>query len=102
MYPLVRPFLFRHDAEDAHEMGIELASWLAESPARCRFVHDFLARPASIPKRVAGLDFPNPVGLAAGLDKDGEGPLAWWAFGFGFIELGTVTQRPQSGKPWPR
>jgi hypothetical protein len=49
-----------------------------------------------------GLDFPNPVGLAAGLDKNAEAPLAWWAFGFGFLELGTVTPRPQAGKPKPR
>lgn len=102
LYRLVRPFLFRHDPEDAHEMGIDFARWLAEDEARCRFVHDFVARPADRPVRVAGLTFPNPVGLAAGLDKNAEAPLAWWAFGFGFVELGTVTPRPQAGKPRPR
>src|SRR4051812_14723639 len=102
LYSLVRPLLFRHDAEHAHEMGIEFAAWLAESAERCRFVHDHFARPLSRPKRVAGLTFPNPIGLAAGLDKNAEAPLAWWAFGFGFVELGTVTPRPQAGKPKPR
>src|SRR4051812_11195894 len=102
LYSLVRPLLFRHDAEHAHEMGIEFAAWLAESAERCRFVHDHFARPLSRPKRVAGLTFPNRVGLAAGLDKNAVAPLAWWAFGFGFVELGTVTPRPQAGNPRPR
>jgi dihydroorotate dehydrogenase len=102
LYRLARPFLFRHDAEEAHEIGIGCARWLAESTAACRFIHDFVAKPADRPKRVAGLTFPNPVGLAAGLDKNAEAPLAWWAFGFGFAELGTITPRPQSGKPKPR
>ncbi|HEX8913970.1 MAG TPA: quinone-dependent dihydroorotate dehydrogenase [Humisphaera sp.] len=102
LYTLVRPFLFRHDAEEAHEIGIGFARWLAEDAAKCRFVRACVTRPADRPKVVAGLTFPNPVGLAAGLDKNAEAPMAWWAFGFGFLELGTVTPRPQAGKPKPR
>ena len=101
-YPLIRPFLFQLDAERAHETGIGVARFLAHHPGLSEFVHDSLARPALLPRRVAGLTFPNPVGLAAGLDKNAEAALAWWAFGFGFVELGTVTPRPQAGKPRPR
>jgi dihydroorotate dehydrogenase len=102
LYRLARPFLFRHDAEEAHEIGIGVARWVAESTERAQFIHDFIAKPADRPKVVAGLSFPTPVGLAAGLDKNAEAPLAWWAFGFGFAELGTITPRPQAGKPRPR
>src|SRR4051812_12647147 len=102
LYRLARPFLFRHDAEEAHEIGIGFARWLAEGEERCRFIRDFVAKPADRPTRVAGLTFPNPIGLAAGLDKNAEAPLAWWAFGFGFAELGTITPRPQAGEPKPR
>ena len=102
LYAIARKYLFRQDAEEAHEMGVGFARWLAEDAERCRIVHDVFARPAARPKVVAGLMFPNPVGLAAGLDKNAEAPMAWWAFGFGFLELGTVTPRPQSGKPKPR
>src|SRR4051794_23900312 len=102
LYPLIRPFLFQLDAERAHETGIGVARFLANHPGLAEFVHDSLARPALLPRRVAGLTFPNPVGLAAGLDKNAEAALAWWAFGFGFVELGTVTPRPQAGKPRPR
>jgi dihydroorotate dehydrogenase len=102
LYAIARQFLFRQDAEEAHEMGVGFARWLSEDAERCRLVHDVVARPAARPVRVAGLSFPNPVGLAAGLDKNAEAPMAWWAFGFGFLELGTVTPRPQAGKPKPR
>ena len=58
--------------------------------------------PESEPIQLMGLTFPNRLGLAAGLDKNGVAPWAWWAFGFGFVELGTVTPRPQAGNPRPR
>ena len=61
-----------------------------------------VARPASRPVSALGLHFPHPVGLAGGMDKDGLAPLAWWAFGFAFLELGTVTPRPQPGNDKPR
>ena len=102
LYSLIRPFLFHQDAEDAHNSAIEFARWLAESTERCRFIREVFARPVDAPVTLAGLSFPNRVGLAAGLDKNAEAPLAWWAFGFGFVELGTITPRPQAGKPRPR
>jgi dihydroorotate dehydrogenase len=102
IYSLVRPLLFKKDAEEAHHLGMRVARGLAGWPWGAEVVHKWLARPASIKVEVAGLTFPNPVGLAAGMDKNGEAALAWWAFGFGFMELGTVTPKGQEGKPKPR
>src|SRR5205814_10659670 len=59
-------------------------------------------RPSSKPKTLFGLNFPNPIGLAAGLDKNGVALPAWSAIGFGFIEIGTVTAKAQPGNPKPR
>ena len=95
-YTLLRPLLFKLDPESAHRVtfnGIELARKLG------------LLTPAVIacPSRtVMRLNFPNPVGLAAGLDKNGEYLDALAMLGFGFIEIGTVTPRPQPGNPAPR
>ncbi len=102
LYRLVRPLLFSQDAERAHEMGIAAARFLAGRPWLAELIHDYVARPATSERRVAGLTFPNPIGLAAGMDKNAVAPLAWWGFGFGFMELGTVTPLPQAGKPRPR
>jgi dihydroorotate dehydrogenase len=102
LYRVLRPLLFRLDAEKAHHVGLAVARLVARSARLAHLVRRVLARPLDRPVRVAGLDFPNRVGLAAGLDKNAEAPLAWWAFGFGFAELGTVTPRPQPGKPKPR
>ncbi|QOV90507.1 quinone-dependent dihydroorotate dehydrogenase [Humisphaera borealis] len=101
-YALARTLLFRLDPEEAHDLGVGAARWLAGRAERCRLVRNFIARPSVRPVELMGLTFPTRVGLAAGLDKNAEAPLAWWAFGFGFAELGTVTPRPQSGKPKPR
>lgn len=101
-YVLARSVLFRLDPEEAHDLGIGAARWLSQSRDRATFVRNVLAKPIDKPVELMGLTFPNRVGLAAGLDKNGEAPLAWWAFGFGFAELGTITPRPQSGKPRPR
>ena len=98
MYPLVRPFLFAFDAERAHGLALsalELAWRTGTTPL-------LAARPAPMPTTVFGLDFPNPVGLAAGLDKNGEHIDALFGLGFGFVEIGTVTPRPQAGNPKPR
>lgn len=96
LYSLFRPLLFSLDPETAHCVtfnAIEKASRLGLLPGR----------PFACQSRnVMGLDFPNPVGLAAGLDKDGEHIDALAALGFGFIEIGTVTPRPQPGNPQPR
>ncbi|OWK40805.1 quinone-dependent dihydroorotate dehydrogenase [Fimbriiglobus ruber] len=99
---LLRPALFRLDAERAHTLALTAAASLARSRTLAQIVHDAVARPRSRPVDVLGLTFPNPVGLAGGMDKNAVAPLAWWAFGFGFLELGTVTPRPQAGNDKPR
>lgn len=94
LYPLVRPLAFALDAERAHRATI---SALKLMPARRPPPF-----PASLATRVAGIDFPTPVGLAAGFDKDAEVPEQMLSLGFGFVEVGTLTPRPQSGNPRPR
>lgn len=98
LYPLVRPLLFQLDAETAH--GLTLKSLHAAQ--RCGIAHLLNTVRKNVPARVMGLDFKNPVGLAAGLDKNGDYIDALAALGFGFIEIGTVTPRPQPGNPKPR
>jgi dihydroorotate dehydrogenase len=90
LYSLARPLLFSLDPETAHDIALRLARY---SPAR---------KVPSAPVRVMGIDFPNPVGAAAGLDKHAEHVDALAALGFGFVELGGVTPRPQAGNPRPR
>lgn len=98
MYGLLRPLLFRMDAETAHAVALRVASLAAPTGLLTRM----RGRIPAQPRRVMGIDFPNPVGLAAGFDKDGRYLNVWQRLGFGFIELGTVTPRPQSGNPRPR
>lgn len=98
---LIRPLLFRFDAEFAHTAVMAGTRVLSHLPPACKLIHA-LARPRPCPVEALGLTFPNPVGLAGGMDKNAEAPLAWWAFGFGFLELGTVTPKPQPGNPKPR
>ena len=93
LFRLARPALFTLDAERAHRLTIAL---LKRLPARRA------PAPGPLATRVAGLDFPNPVGLAAGFDKDGEVPGAMLGFGFGFVEVGSITPLPQAGNPKPR
>ncbi|BCK88314.1 dihydroorotate dehydrogenase (quinone) [Sideroxyarcus emersonii] len=98
MFQLLRPALFALDPETAHHATLD-----ALKAAHCLGTLPLVVkRPESDPRTVMGLTFPNPVGLAAGLDKNGGyiDPLA--ALGFGFIEIGTVTPRPQPGNPKPR
>jgi len=98
LYRAVRPLLFALDPETAHGLSLKSLDLLARLGAA-----SLAATPAPrVPVRVMGLDFPNPVGLAAGLDKDGEHIDALAALGFGFIELGAVTPRAQPGNPRPR
>jgi dihydroorotate dehydrogenase len=97
LYPLARTALFRLDAERAHELTLAtFRHWpkLATAP--------FCGQAVSAPVELMGLRFTNAVGLAAGLDKNGECIEAWSRLGFGFIEVGTVTPRPQPGNPRPR
>ena len=93
-YSLARPFLFSLDPETAHGLTLRLAELASLLPKA--------GRVQKAPVRVMGLDFENPVGLAAGLDKDAEHVDALAALGFGFLELGGVTPRPQPGNPRPR
>ncbi len=97
----VRPLLFQFDAEFAHTAVMAGTKLLARVPVACNLLHAF-ARPRPCPVTTLGLTFPNPVGLAGGMDKNAEAPLAWWAFGFGFLELGTVTPKGQPGNAKPR
>jgi dihydroorotate dehydrogenase len=96
----VRPLLFSLDAEIAHHFTIRLLSGASHFDAALRALRS--CHPASKPRTLFGLNFPNPVGLAAGLDKNGVALPAWAALGFGFIEIGTVTAKAQPGNPRPR
>lgn len=98
MYSFARPLLFKLDAERAHALALaslEAAYRSGTNPLLAR-------RPEPFPTRAFGLTFPNPVGLAAGLDKNGAHIDALLALGFGFVEIGTVTPRAQDGNPRPR
>ena len=96
----VRPVLFSLDAEIAHQLTMCLLGNASHFDLALRVLRSF--RPSSQPKTLFGLRFPNPIGLAAGLDKNGVALPAWAALGFGFIEIGTVTARAQPGNPKPR
>src|SRR3989344_9247579 len=102
-YRLFRPLLFRFPAETSHRLIFTLLRLFYRLPGASALTRTiFVRRLTALPVSVMGLRFANPVGLAAGLDKNAEHirPLA--DFGFGFIELGTVTPRPQPGNPPPR
>jgi dihydroorotate dehydrogenase len=96
----VRPLLFSLDAETAHHLTIGLLQRASHFDHALRVLKPFQA--SSKPKTLFGLEFPNPIGLAAGLDKNGVALPAWAALGFGFIEIGTVTAKAQPGNPKPR
>ncbi|MDC7805324.1 quinone-dependent dihydroorotate dehydrogenase [Luteimonas sp BLCC-B24] len=98
MYAFARPLLFRLDAERAH--GLAMTS--LDAAYRAGLAPMLAKPPAPLPTEAFGLRFPNPVGLAAGLDKNGAHIDALFALGFGFVEVGTVTPRPQDGNPKPR
>ena len=96
-YNLLRPALFSLDPETAHD-----ATLTSLNTAYCLGLSRLIPQPAPDPRTVMGITFPNPVGLAAGLDKNGECINGLAALGFGFIEIGTVTPRAQPGNPRPR
>ena len=93
-YRLIRPLLFRLDAERAHHLSIAA---LRMMPRPAPLAHDPM-----LETMVAGIRFPNPVGLAAGYDKDGRIAHKMHGLGFGFAELGTLTPLAQPGNPQPR
>jgi dihydroorotate dehydrogenase len=97
---LVRPLLFSLDAESAHHLTIGLLDRASRFHVALRGLRIF--QPTPKPVSLFGLNFPNPAGLAAGLDKNGVALPAWAALGFGFIEIGTVTAKAQRGNPKPR
>jgi len=97
LYKLARAALFQLDPEVAHDLALKSLSLLGPGAALLGAGSDH-----GEARRVMGIEFPNPVGLAAGLDKNGEHLDALGALGFGFLEIGTVTPRPQPGNPKPR
>jgi len=97
-YGLARPFLFSMDAEAAHEFTLDKLARLQNTPLQCAFAQARTDDPVTL----AGLKFPNRVGLAAGLDKNARCIDAFGAMGFGFAEVGTVTPKGQPGNPKPR
>ena len=97
-YALARPFLFGLDAEAAHDLTLDSIATLQNTPLQCLWQQSRIDDPVT----VAGLRFPNRIGLAAGLDKNGRCIDGLGAMGFGFIEVGTVTPLAQAGNPKPR
>ncbi|MCV6615948.1 MAG: quinone-dependent dihydroorotate dehydrogenase [Cellvibrionaceae bacterium] len=98
MYALIRSLLFRLDPEYSHELSLDMLG----AANRLNLLSAFSKQPASAPVEVMGLRFPNPVGLAAGLDKNGDYFNALGQLGFGFVEIGTVTPLAQPGNDKPR
>ena len=97
-YPLVRSLLFLLDAEKAHDMSLKALAF----SHRHKWSRWFCGKNTAQPVKVMGIEFPNRVGLAAGLDKNGDYFIQLADCGFGFVEIGTVTPRPQPGNPQPR
>ena len=97
-YALTRPFLFGLDPEHAHELTLDSLERFQNGPLQCLWSQPQIQAPV----RLAGLTFPNSIGLAAGLDKNGRAIDGLGAMGFGFIEVGTVTPKAQPGNPKPR
>jgi len=97
LYRLARAALFRLDAEAAHELALETFQHFPNASTAL-----FTGKVPVAPVECMGLKFRNPIGLAAGLDKNADALAAWQRLGFGFAEVGTVTPRPQDGNPKPR
>src|ERR1700752_380384 len=96
----VRPLLFSLDSETAHHLTIILLGLASQCDIALRALRSLQPMPKL--RTIFGLNFPNPIGLASGLDKNGVALPAWAALGFGFIEIGTVTAKAQPGNPKPR
>src|SRR6266850_2155784 len=98
---VIRPILFTQDAEQAHERTMRALAWVSRNEIVCDAVESIFGA-STLPVELFGLRFPNPVGLAAGMDKYAVAVPAWAALGFGFSELGGVTWQAQPGNPPPR
>lgn len=100
---LLKPFFFRKDAESAHESAVKFSSAISHSEFLQVLVKQVYGYDnTDLEQDFFGLTFPNPIGLAAGFDKNGETPLAMQAIGFGFVEVGSITAQPSQGNPKPR
>ncbi len=97
----LRPLLFSQDAESIHNRTMGMLNWAGRHEMVCDAMRSFLGAP-ELPVELFGLRFPNPVGLAAGMDKNAAALPAWAAMGFGFTELGAATWHAQPGNPQPR
>jgi dihydroorotate dehydrogenase len=102
LYRLLRKLLFRLDAEHAHELIADQIQHIQQIPVVLRALQRFSAPPAAAARELFGLRFPSPIGIAGGFDKNATMMPFLAALGFGFIEVGTVTLRPQPGNPRPR
>ena len=103
LYRFLRWFLFLLSAEQAHNIILHLGLWVCKLPGVARWLRSYQlrnVRPMCV--SIMGLDFSNPLGLAAGFDKNATYLPLWYALGFGFVEIGTVTPRAQQGHPKPR
>ncbi|WP_044471068.1 quinone-dependent dihydroorotate dehydrogenase [Mannheimia massilioguelmaensis] len=101
LYPLIRKGIFSLEPENAHDLAIK-ALHLANNPFLNQLMHIIFACPQGCEKTVMGIKFKNPIGLAAGADKNGDAIDGFGAMGFGFVEVGTVTPLPQDGNEKPR
>jgi dihydroorotate dehydrogenase len=102
MYSLIRKLLFLLDAEDAHDFTTRQMIALQRIPIVLRAIERFCAPPPGARRELLGMTFPSPIGIAAGFDKNGLLMPMLAALGFGFVEVGTMTLRPQPGNPRPR
>src|SRR5437867_1260716 len=98
---LVRPLLFAQDAEEIHKRTMRALAWASRHEMVCDALESLFGAPP-MPIELFGLKFPNPLGLAAGMDKYADAVPVWSALGFGFTELGAITWHPQPGNPQPR
>jgi len=98
---LIRPALFTQNAERVHDRTLRGLGWASRHPLVCNGLASLFGAP-ELPVELFGLKFPNPIGLAAGMDKQAQALPAWAALGFGFTELGAATWRAQPGNPPPR
>ena len=103
MYALLKPIIFRIQPENAHELTMKLLQFACSIPGlSCVLKRWYSVNSKGLTVEVAGLEFPNPVGLAAGFDKDAQWLGEMATLGFGFVEIGTITPVSQSGNPKPR
>jgi dihydroorotate dehydrogenase len=98
---VIRPVLFARESEAIHNQTLQALGWMSRSPLLCDLAAGFCRSPR-LPVRLWDLEFPNPVGLGAGMDKHAVAAPIWPSLGFGFSELGGVTQHAQPGNPAPR